>query len=91
MSLQLFGCLPLAWSKKPNELLGVMHFHETHRFRKVTIVRYDHSTVECVQPGVIEQLDGQVDVRALLSGQGRGADFGDGSGGVHESAGRLAR
>ena len=50
---------------------AVMQPDEAHRLRDVAVVGYYDRAVVGLEPSVIQEMDGKVDVRALLLGLGR--------------------
>ena len=48
--------------------LIVMVFDKAHRFGNVTVVAHHHGAIVGVEPAVVEQMHGEIDVRAFLLG-----------------------
>ena len=47
---------------------AVILLYEAHRFGDVAVVAHDDRAIVGVQPAIVEQVDRQIDVRALLLG-----------------------
>ena len=76
MTRQIAGRLPWATAlrvaRRPRRdqanHLALLRFDHLQRGRKVGVVRNDHRTILLVQPGIIEYVQREVDIRALLLG-----------------------
>jgi len=53
------------WNKQPYHFL-VLFFYKAHGFREVAIIRYYNCTIIFIHPGVIEQMNSQINVRPLF-------------------------